>query len=109
MQAVWDALQGMEISPYVAPAPTQADYQSAVDAHVVAVAQARGYKTDVSLASHVTSTLPAWAAEAVAFVAWRDAVWMHVFAQLALVQSGDREQPSVDALVAELPAIAWPA
>jgi hypothetical protein len=86
----------------------KARFQAAIEAHVNVTAHARGYHSDVSLASHVASTIPAWAAEATAFIAWRDAVWLHVFAQLALVESGDREEPTIDGLIAELPAISWP-
>lgn len=109
VQAAWAALQEMEIAPYVAPVPTQADYQKAVEAHVESVAAQRGYASAASCAGYVNSSVPGWAEEAAAFVAWRDAVWMHVFAQLALVQSGERTQPTVADLIAELPAISWPA
>lgn len=98
------------LRPYglVLPAPTQADYSQAVQARIDAVAQARNYADDVSLASYVASTIPAWAAEAQTFVAWRDAVWAYAYAELIKVTTGGREKPSVADLVAELPAVVWP-
>lgn len=40
---------------------------------------------------------------------WRDAVWTYVYEQLALVQAGQRTQPTIAEFIAELPAIVWPA
>lgn len=90
------------------PAPTQQDYTAAIQAHVDQVAASRGYNDGVHLASYTASTVPAWASEAAAFVAWRDAVWAYAYAQLAAVQDEDRAQPTVAGLVAELPAMTWP-
>lgn len=90
------------------PAPVLADYQAAIDAHVEAIARARSYNSAASCAGYAASTVPAWAAEAAAFIAWRDAVWIGVYAALAAVQGG-APAPSVDALVAGLPAMVWPA
>lgn len=83
-------------------------YQRAIEAHVEATARARGYKSDVSCASHTASTNPLWKAEAEAFVAWRDAVWTAVFATFAAVQAGEVLAPTVEALVEGLPSIEWP-
>lgn len=71
-------------------------------------ATARRYDGGVSLASYVASGNPAWAAEAQAFVAWRDAVWAYAYAELDKVQAGQREQPGVEAFLADLPQIEWP-
>jgi uncharacterized membrane protein YgcG len=85
------------------------DYARAVQEHVDATARGRGYDSGVSLASYVASTITSWAAEAAAFVAWRDAVWAYAYMELAKVQNAERAQPTVAELVAELPVIAWPA
>ncbi len=84
------------------------DYRLAIQAHVDATAQARQYDSGITCASYVGSTNSAWAAEAQAFVAWRDAVWGHAYGELAQVASGQREQPTIDALLVELPAMIWP-
>jgi len=85
------------------------DYRSAIQAHVDATARSRDYDSGVSCTSWVASTNPVWAAEAQAFVAWRDAVWAYAYTELAKVEAGQREQPNVAALLAELPAMSWPA
>lgn len=84
------------------------DYRIAIENHVDAVAQSRAYSGGVSLASYVASTNPAWAAEAQAFVAWRDGVWAYAYAELDKVQTGQRPQPTVEAFIGELDPIAWP-
>lgn len=99
---------GVEIEDYVPPSPTQADYVAAIAAHIEATARSRLYDSAVSMATYVTSANAAWAAEAQAFVAWRDAVWAHAYGELAAVQMGQRTQPTVSGFVGELPAIAWP-
>lgn len=97
------------IDPYIAPLPTEADYAAAIQAHVDATVKAKGYANGVALAGYSTSTIPTWAAEAATFIAWRDATWIYAYTELAKVQGGHRTQPTISELVAELPAIEWPA
>jgi len=84
------------------------DYAASVQSHIDAVAKARGYADGVALAGYLSSTIPAWASEAATFIAWRDAIWLHCYTQLANVQSGQRTAPSVAEFNAELPTIVWP-
>ena len=95
-------------APYVALPPAISDYSAAIDAHVEAVARGRGYNGAAHLASYAVSTVPAWAAEARAFVAWRDTVWVEALGELAKVQAGEIAPPGVTDLVAGLPVIQWP-
>lgn len=88
--------------------PQLEDYRIAIRLHVERTAQQRGYDTGTSCASYANSSVPLWAGEATAFVAWRDAVWSYAFTELGKVQSGLRPQPTVDEIVAELPEIQWP-
>lgn len=71
-------------------------------------AQEKQYDSGATLASYVNSTIPQWSAEATAFVAWRDQVWAYALAELDKVQNGEREQPSVESFLAELPVFEWP-
>jgi hypothetical protein len=87
--------------------PTIADYASAAQLVVDKRAKDRGYNDAVTLASYVGSTIPEWAAEAQTFVAWRDSVWVYANTQLALVEAGERPQPTVQEFIEELPAIEW--
>lgn len=102
------ASRDLTASPPPPPAPTLADFQAAIDGHVDAVAGARNYSSGTSCASYAASTVPQWQAEAAAFIAWRDAVWAHAYAELDKVENGQRPVPAVADFVAELPAIVWP-
>lgn len=88
--------------------PTLEDYRVAIRDYVDATAQSRNYDNAVSCASYVNSTNTQWAAEAEAFVAWRDAVWAYAFAELEKVQDGTRPQPTIEEFLQELPAMVWP-
>lgn len=92
-----------------APEPGSAEaYGAAVQAHLDDVAKAHGYNDALTCVSYHGSANPAWAADAQCFMAWRDAVWLYAYTQLAAVQSNQREQPTVAELIAALPAITWP-
>jgi len=86
-----------------------AGFRAAVQDHLDAKARERQYDNGHTLASYVTSTNATWAAEAQAFVAWRDAVWTYALAELDRVQGKEREVPTVDAFIAELPSLEWEA
>ncbi len=99
----------LPLEPVPAPAPiTLDDFRAAIQQHVDATAQKRSYDSGLTCSSYVASTNPTWAAEAAAFVAWRDAVWGHAYAELAKVEGGQRSQPTIDAFLSELPAMIWP-
>jgi hypothetical protein len=106
----WTWQGGQWVKPAEPPAPplTQTDYAAEIEAHVDETAKAKAYGGAVSLASYVTSTIPQWQAEALVFVAWRDAVWLQAYSIMAQVLSGQRAAPSIEALLAELPEIEWP-
>ena len=87
---------------------TETDYTDAIQSMLDGAAQARRYTDGNTMSTYVNSTNEAWAAEAQAFVAWRDAIWAYAYEQLALVMSGQRDQPTVEELVAELPTATWP-
>jgi hypothetical protein len=84
------------------------DYRRAIQSHIDATAQARNYDSGLTCSSYVSSTIPAWAAEAAIFVVWRDQIWAYAYTELAKVQAGTRPQPSVAEIVGELRAIDWP-
>lgn len=88
--------------------PSLGDYERAIQAHIDATAGQRGYSSGVSCASYAASTVPKFASEAAAFTAWRDAVWIAVHDRLAEVQGG-APAPTVAGLIADLPAMVWPA
>ena len=84
------------------------DGTPALAKYIDSVAQQRQYTDAVSCASYVTSTNAAWAAQAVAFIAWRDTVYDYVITQEALMASGARPVPTFAEFETELPVIVWP-
>lgn len=90
------------------PAELQALLAQKVDDHVEATARSRGYNGAAHMASYVTSTVPGWATEAVAFVVWRDQVWLTVFDYMLAVQTGAKPIPSEQTLLDALPKPNWP-
>jgi hypothetical protein len=105
--AQWEA-DGNVIPAYVGTPPTIDDYRFAIQTVVDQVAQSRLYDSGNSLASYANSTNPRWAAEAQAFIAWRDSVWAFAYDELARVEAGQRPQPSIEQIVSELAPIRWP-
>lgn len=101
---LWDE-DTLTYSPPAPPALTVEDYKTAVQAHLDAAAQSRLYTDGNSLATYTASTNPQWAAEAKAFVAWRDVVWAQVYGMWA---SPPDPVPTPAEVVAGLPVIDWP-
>lgn len=98
----------VEDAPEPEPAVLIEMFRAAIQAHVDATAIAKRYDSGTSLASYVASTNPQWAAEAAAFVAWRDAVWTYAYAELDKVLAAERTMPTVEDFLDELPAVEWP-
>lgn len=84
-------------------AATRAQIAAAIDAHVEAQARALGYNSATACAGYRDSTVPAWAAEAQSFIAWRDAVWMAAFALQSEASATGAPVPDADAVLAALP------
>lgn len=87
---------------------TITDYENAIQDLVDSTARERQFRDGVTLASYIGSTKSKWAAEAQAFVAWRDNVWSYAYGELAKVQAGQRPQPTVEQFLTEIAPIAWP-
>jgi len=97
--------------PPAPPTPEQIQQRMTglMQAHLDDTAKTRGYDGILSLCSYYGSANPQFAAEAKAGMAFRDSVWAYGYQVLAEVQAGARGIPSDDDLLAELPAIEWPA
>lgn len=85
-----------------------AAYKAAFDAHLDAVAQQRQYDNRLTVPAYLGSTNPQWAAEAVAYIAWRDAALAYMFAKLAAVEAGAIDAPSIAEFVGGISPIEWP-
>lgn len=97
-----------EMKAAEAQAAMLARYEAAIQQHIDGASQGRGYRDGFALAGYVASGVAQWAAEAQAFVVWRDAVWLHAHAELAKVTAGARTVPGMEEFIGELPAIVWP-
>ena len=70
-------------------------------------AKARGYDSMLSLVSYVASTNEAFAAEAAAGIAYRDAMWAYGNEIANAVEAGAQGLPNEQALLANAPVITW--
>ena len=96
------------------PPPTDDEikraYSNAVQAHMNGAARARGYDSIASAISYAEEPAVAkFQNEGKAFRAWRSLCWEYCYEQLDLVLAGEREQPTIEAFIAELPALTLPA
>jgi hypothetical protein len=85
-----------------------AAYKAAFDAHLDQVAQEKQYDSRLTIVAYSSSTNPQWAAEAEAFIAWRDAALAHMFQQLAAVEAGEIAPPSIEDFIGGIAPIDWP-
>ncbi len=79
-------------------------YRIAIQNFIDDAARRQHYDSGATLATYVNSTVPKWAEEAKSFVLWRDSVWTYSLQELDRVREGERQQPSIDEFLAELPA-----
>lgn len=68
-------------------------------------AQELNYDSCLSVCSYIDTGVPKFDAEGKAFRAWRSAVWAKGYEILAEVQAGQREIPTEEELLAELPEL----
>jgi hypothetical protein len=71
-------------------------------------AKNKGYVDAVTCASYMSSSNTRWQAEAVCFIAWRDAAWNYAYNLYATLSSNDEPIPSREEVIAGIPAIVWP-
>lgn len=93
----------------IPPSVLQAKIIDRVQKYLDDTARTRGYddiKTAVTYADE--PAVPKFQAEGQALRAWRSLVWDYCYAQLSLVQAGQRSIPTPDEAVAELPVMVWP-
>ena len=83
-------------------------YEEAIQAFVDAKPKEKDFRDGVTLASYAASTIPPWQSQALAFIAWRDEVWVYAYTELEKVLAGQRMRPTVEAFIAELPHLTWP-
>lgn len=87
----------------------QAAFTAAIQARLDDFARTRSYDGILSACTYATSGVPKFAAEGQCCVAGRDATWAAAYALLAAVEAGTSPMPTMDAVLAVLPVLAWPA
>lgn len=81
--------------------------QVLVQNHIDEVAKTRQYNTGISCVSYAQSTNPVWAAEAQAFIAWRDEIFSYAIKIFLDIQEG-QPAPTQEEFIAGFPKIVWP-
>jgi hypothetical protein len=89
-------------------AALQRTYTAAIQGHLDAKAREQQYDGIQTAITYRDDPNPQFAAEGAALFTWRSAVWTYSTAELAKVLSGERDRPSVEAFITELPAFVWP-
>lgn len=91
--------------------PTQEEIKKAmtdgVQKWMDSVAQTRGYDNIHTACSYVNSTDEIFAREGKACLQWRDVVWRTCYNILDEVMAGEREIPTLEELIEELPKLDW--
>lgn len=97
------------------PAPPTVDeikaqFEGQTQAFMDGKARDAGYDSLLTAISYAEEpAVPRFQIEGKAFRAWRSLVWAFANEQLTLVLSGAKEQPTVEAFLADLPALELPA
>ncbi|MFM9926892.1 hypothetical protein VLK31_28170 [Variovorax sp. H27-G14] len=95
------------VPPIVVRPLTMADVQKAVQERLDEFARTRNYDSILSACTYVTSAVPKFKAEGEAAIQARDAAWHACYGILTEVQGGARPMPTLDEVLAELPALLW--
>lgn len=81
-------------------------FENGIQDHMDAAAHARGYDSIATAVSYAEEpAVPRFQDDGKAFRAWRSRVWAYAYQELAKVKAGEREIPTLDAFLAELPAL----
>ena len=96
-----------ELSPEEQQAAMQKTYTDAIQARLDSFAQTRGYDSIMSVCSYFGSANPRFKAEADRAIMLRDATWVKCYEILAEVLAGQRQVPTLEEIVSELPVLTW--
>lgn len=82
--------------------------QAAVQQRLDDFARTRNYDGILSAATYATSAVPKFATEGQYAVQARDVTWAACYQIMDDVQAGLRPMPTIEQVLAELPALVWP-
>ena len=109
--ALWQAENDRlveEASRPPTPEEQLAAFAAAIQAHLDNFARTRNYDGILSAATYATSTVPKFRAEGQYAVEARDAAWAKGYEIMGAVMAGQRAMPTLEEVIDELPALAWP-
>lgn len=112
MTAAEKAARDADLAAQVAAAQAavMAEFEQAVQGKLNGAAIAAKYDSIENAVSYAEEpAVPKFQNDGKAFRAWRSKVWAYAYEQLALVLAGEREQPTVEAFLLELPVLELPA
>lgn len=102
----WSKIVTAEDKAAQAQTELQANYERAIQAYLDSAAQSRGYDSIATAVSYAEEpAVPRFQDDGKAFRAWRSLVWAYAYQELAKVKAGEREIPTLDAFLTELPAL----
>lgn len=104
---VWIVRDATDAEEAAALDQIEADYESAIQAHLDATAQSRGYDNMISACSYASGTHPKFSVEGRDCLAWRSSVWEAAFQIMTDVRAGVRPLPSLQQVMTELPPMVW--
>lgn len=86
------------------------EYVSAIQQYMDSAAQASGYDSMQTAVTYAEEpVVPKFQLEGLAFRAWRSLVWDYAYEQLAQVEAGLKEQPTIEDVILALPKLVLPA
>jgi hypothetical protein len=97
------------VTPLIPTEPSLLDYDIAIERHLDEEAKAAGYYDpleripSIDRACSYAGFTNDYQTESQSFVAWRASVWSHVYNVKSAVEAGNRTQPTIEELIAELP------
>lgn len=94
-----------EPEPEPTPEQKKAYLTQVVQTFMDNTAKEYGYDNLLSVISYIGDVNPVWDGHGVAFKAWRSAVWSYCYSVEAAVLATEREAPTVEALILELPPL----
>ena len=91
--------------PPLTPAQSFAQAEVAVQTMLDDFAKTWQYESILSAVSYAYSAIPKFKAEALALVAWRDAVWSACYTKMAAIEGGTQAMPSsIQVFLSSLPS-----
>lgn len=93
--------------PPLTPEELKQALTDAVQVHMDETAEAKGYDNIFTVCTYIDTGVERFDEDGRKARVWRSACWSYCYAQLALFEAGEREIPTAEELIAELPKLEW--